>query len=94
MSPLVFLLGQASLLWGLVIAPAYWIAFALLLPQAGHAAALGLHLPTELPAVGLALGVVGWLMARSLGETTAYGAVTGVVLNATALALSTLLQLA
>jgi hypothetical protein len=93
MGALAFLLGQASALWGLVLAPAYWLGFAVLLPHGRHgASATGLALPMLWPVVGLALGGLGLLLSRHSRARVAGLAVAGLVLNAMAPALAMFLR--
>jgi hypothetical protein len=90
---LALLLGQASVLWGALVAMAYWVGFALLVPQGGRMAATHLGLPLLPPALGLALGAVGLALAR-LGRHSSVGpAIAGLVLNALAFALAEALHL-
>jgi hypothetical protein len=86
---LAFLLGQASTLWGTLVAAAYWLGFALLMPR--HGAAAGFGLPLGPPLAGLALGALALALTRR-GERHALP-IAGVALNALALALAVALHL-
>src|SRR5262249_31488732 len=88
-----FLLGQASLLWGIVVVTAYWLAFALLLPQQPHGGSAGLSLWSGPPLIGLLLGVMGLAAARSGEPVRAAQAWVGIALNLLAFLLVLVLRL-
>jgi hypothetical protein len=89
---LAFLLGQAALLWGVVLAPAYWLGFALLAPQGGRSVT-GLDLSPVPPVIGLAMALVALRLARAGWKPGAGLSVAGIVLNAVALAIAIALLL-
>ena len=84
------LLGQASLLYGLMVALGWSIAFALILPHHGSqwATGRGLGLPIEPPLIGLAIGAVGLVIARWSRQPVARFSVAGMIFNALSLALA------
>jgi hypothetical protein len=89
---LSFLLGQASVLLGLMLAVGWMFAFALILPKGnGWGTAPHAMLPIEPPLIGLALGAVGLWLARWSREPIARYAVAGLIFNAIPLALVLLL---
>lgn len=83
------LLGQASVLLGLMLALGWAFAFALLVTEktGGWSAAL----PVEPPLIGLALGCVGLALARWFHQPVARFSVAGLILNAVPLLLAVLL---
>lgn len=85
---LALLLGQASLLLGLMIALGWAFAFVLIFPKgaSGHGA-----LPIEPPLIGLALGAIGLALARCSSEPIARYSVAGLILNAVPLILALVL---
>jgi hypothetical protein len=87
------LLGQASVLLGLMVALGWAFAFALLVPQHGAGWVVGSHasLPFEPPLVGLALGGLGLLFAQCGHQPVARFAVVGLLLNTVALVLALIL---
>jgi hypothetical protein len=87
---LALLLGQASLLFGVMIALAWTVAFALLLPTKANAwmTGRGAGLLIEPPLIGLAVGVLGLLVARWSREPVARFSVAGIVFNALSLVLA------
>src|SRR4051812_24953383 len=89
---LALLLGQASLLFGMMVALGWTLAFALLLPQKGNAWMSGhpMGLPIEPPLIGLAIGSLGLLAARWSREPIARFSVAGLIFNALSLALAIL----
>ena len=89
---LSFLLGQASVLLGVMLALGWMFAFALVLPKAhGWGTAPASMLPIEPPLIGLALGVVALWLAQWSHEPIARYAVAGMIFNAIPLALALLL---
>jgi hypothetical protein len=86
------LLGQASLLFGIMLALVWTLAFALLMPtkagawMTGH----GIGLPIGPPLIGLAIGTLGLLVARWSREPIARYSVAGMLFNALSLALAVL----
>ena len=89
---LALLLGQASLLFGVMIALAWTLAFALFLPTKAHAwmTGQGAGLLIEPPLIGLAIGALGLLVARWSREPVARFSVAGMVFNALSLVLAVL----
>ena len=92
-----FLLGQASILWGLMVALAYNVGFGFLLPHVGRHGATGpmTGLPLELPLIGLGLGLLGLLVARSgrqpvAGSVVGYS-IAGMIINTVPLILAAIL---
>jgi hypothetical protein len=85
-------LGQASLLFGMMIALGWTLAFALILPQKGNAWMAGprIWLPIEPPLIGLAIGALGFLIARWSHEPVARFSVAGMIFNTLSLALALL----
>jgi hypothetical protein len=86
------LLGQASLLFGLMIALGWTLAFALILPQKGNGwmGGGGFGLPVEPPLIGLAIGAIGLLVSRFSREPIARFSIAGLIFNALSLALAIL----
>jgi hypothetical protein len=84
------MLGQASLLFGMMIALGWTLAFALILPQRGAPliAGPGLGLPLMPPLIGLAIGALGLMIARWSHQPVARFSVAGMVFNALSLALA------
>jgi hypothetical protein len=88
-----YVLGQASIWWGLMLLVGYNVGFALLLPRPGHAGtAPQLQLPVELPLVGLLLGALAWAFVRRQPRPFVGYAVAGLVLNAIPLAFALILR--
>jgi hypothetical protein len=89
---LALLLGQASLLFGAMIALAWTLAFALLLPTKADAwmTGQGAGLLVEPPLIGLAVGALGLLVARWSREPIARFSVAGLVFNGLSLVLAVL----
>lgn len=89
------LLGQASVLLGLMVALGWAFAFALLVPQHGAGWVVGSRasLPIEPPLIGLALGGFGLLFAQRGHLPVARYSVAGMILNAVALVLALILLL-
>lgn len=87
------LLGQASILLGLMVALGWAFAFTLIVPQRAVGWASGAHgaLPIEPPLIGLALGGVGLLLSRYCGEPIARFSVAGMILNTLPLILALIL---
>jgi hypothetical protein len=89
---LSLLLGQASVLLGLMLAMGWMLAFAVVLPKAnGWSAAPGSMLPIEPPLIGLALGAAALWVARWSNEPIARYGVAGMIFNAIPLGLVLLL---
>src|SRR3954447_4039399 len=80
---LALLLGQASLLFGIMVALGWCFAFALILPQRGTPLTAGqaLGLPTEPPLIGLAIGALGLIVARWSHQPVARFSVAGMIFN-------------
>jgi hypothetical protein len=89
---LALLLGQASLLFGVMIALAWTLALALMLPTKAHAwmTGEGVGLLIEPPLIGLAIGMLGLLAARWSREPVARFSVAGMLFNALSLVLAVL----
>ncbi|SIO60353.1 hypothetical protein SAMN05444166_6362 [Singulisphaera sp. GP187] len=89
------LLGQASVLLGLMVALGWAFAFALLIPQhgAGWVAGTRASLPFEPPLIGLALGGLGLLLAPCGHQPVARYSVAGLILNTVPLVLALILLL-
>jgi hypothetical protein len=86
------LLGQTSMLLGVMLALGWTLAFALIMPTKSHAwmTGRGLGLPIEPPLIGLALGTLGLLVSRWSREPVARFSVAGMIFNALSLALAIL----
>jgi hypothetical protein len=91
-----FFLGQASILWGLMVALAYNIGFAFLLPHVRRygASATLTSLPLELPLIGLGLGALALVIARAGRQPGAGYAIAGVAINTVPLLLAAALMFA
>jgi hypothetical protein len=89
---LALLLGQASLLFGLLIALTWTLAFALFLPTKANAwmTGQGVGLLIEPPLIGLVIGALGLAVARWSHEPVARFSVAGMAFNALSLALAIL----
>jgi len=87
------LLGQASILLGLMLALGWAFAFAVIVPQRAVGWAAGAHgtLPIEPPLIGLALGGVGLFLSRYCSEPIARFSVAGMILNTVPLVLALVL---
>jgi hypothetical protein len=86
------LLGQASLLFGVMIALAWTLAFALVMPTAANAwmTGHGVGLLIQPPLIGLAIGALGLLVARWSHEPVARFSVAGMLFNSLSLLLAVL----
>ena len=86
------LLGQASLLFGMMVTLGWCLAFALILPHRGSALMTGprLGLPLEPPLIGLAIGVLGLVVSRWSRQPVARFYVMGMIFNALSLLLAIL----
>jgi len=86
-------LGQASLLLGLMLALGWAFAFVLIVPQkaGGWGTAAHAGLPFEPPLIGLALGCLGFLIARYSRQPVARYSVAGLIFNTVPLVLAILL---
>jgi len=84
------LLGQASLLFGMMVALGWTLAFALILPQRGTPWLAGqrLGLPIEPPLIGLAIGAIGFVVARWSHQPVARFSVAGMIFSALSLAIA------
>jgi hypothetical protein len=96
MSPLGYVsrfLGMASALLGSSLALMWGLAFVVITAgiEFGHPASAPLQLPVEPPLVGLALGGLGWLIARWSRQPVASPSIAGVITNAVPLVLAVLL---
>jgi len=90
---LALLLGQASLLFGMMVALGWTLAFALILPQRGTEWIAGAPrggLPIEPPLIGLAIGALGFVVARWSHQPIARYSVAGMIFSALSLALAIL----
>jgi hypothetical protein len=89
---LALLLGQASLLLGLMIALAWTLGLAFFLPTRASAwmTGQGFGLLVEPPLIGLAIGLLGLIVARWSREPVARFSVAGLVFNALSLGLAIL----
>jgi hypothetical protein len=89
---LALLLGHASLLFGMMVALGWTLAFALILSPHHGAWMSGprLSLPIEPPLIGLAIGALGLLLARLSREPVARFSVAGMIFNALSLGLALL----
>jgi len=87
---LALLLGQASLLFGIMVALGWTLAFTLILPQKGNGwmSSQPMGLPIEPPLIGLAIGILGLVVARWSREPIARFSVAGLIFNALSLALA------
>jgi hypothetical protein len=89
---LALLFGHASLLFGMMVALGWTLAFALILSPHRGAWTDGTH-PSLLihpPLIGLAIGAIGLILARWSGEPVARYSVAGLIFNALSLALALL----
>jgi hypothetical protein len=86
---LAFLLGQASVLLGLMLTLGWSFAFALILVQKAGPTQL---LPVVPPLIGLGLGAAGCLMGRGAHPPVAKYGIAGLAFNAVPLALAVLLM--
>ncbi len=86
------MLGQMSLLFGMMVALSWALALTVILPtkanswMTGH----GVSLPIEPPLIGLAIGALGLLAARWSREPVARFSVAGMLFNALSLVLAIL----
>jgi hypothetical protein len=89
---LALLFGQASLLYGLMVALGWTLGFALIVTPHRVAWMHGarLSLPIEPPLIGLAIGAVGLILAHWSREPVARYSVAGMVFNALSLGLALL----
>lgn len=89
---LALLLGQASMLLGLMVALGWTLAFALILPHRATAMLTGprFGLPIEPPLIGLAIGTLGLVVALWSRQPVARFSVAGMVFNALSLGLAIL----
>jgi hypothetical protein len=89
---LALLLGQASLLFGLMVTLGWTLALALILSPHASAWTTGvrLSLPIEPPLIGLAIGALGLVIARWSREPVARFSVAGMLFNALSLGLALL----
>ena len=87
------LLGQASILLGLMVALGWAFAFTMIVPQRAVGWAAGPHgsLPIEPPLIGLALGGVGLMLAQYCKEPVARFSVAGLIINTVPLVLALVL---
>jgi hypothetical protein len=86
---LAFLLGQASVLLGLMLTLGWSFAFALIAVQEAGPTLL---LPIGPPLIGLGLGAAGCLLGRGANPPVAKYGVAGLAFNAVPLALALLLM--
>jgi hypothetical protein len=92
-------LGMASVLLGTTLALTWGFAFVVIAAQWEYVHKVGLHgvagqgsgLPIEPPLVGLALGALGWLIARLSRQPVACPSIAGLIANAVPLVLAILL---
>jgi hypothetical protein len=92
-------LGMSSVLLGTTLALTWGFAFVIIAaslefqPAGGLPIAAGrvLRLPVEPPLVGLALGGLGWLIARLSRQPVACPSIAGLIANAVPLVLAVLL---
>jgi hypothetical protein len=89
---IAFLLGQTSLLFGVMVALGWTLAFAVILPMKADAwmTGRGLCLPIAPPLIGLAIGALGLLVSRWSREPVARFSVAGMLFSALSLALALL----
>jgi hypothetical protein len=87
------LLGQASVLMGLMMALGWMFAFVLIVPQkaVGWAAGPQSFLPIEPPLIGMALGILGLFLAVRYRQPVARFSVAGLIVNAVPLLLAVVL---
>jgi len=87
------LLGQASVLLGLMVALGWAFAFVLIVPQKSAGWAAGPHslLPIEPPLIGLALGAAGLWLAHRFRQPVARFSVAGLIINTVPLILAIVL---
>lgn len=82
------LLGHASVLWGLGIAPVYFAGFVLLMTQPID----GVRLGYEWPLIGVALGASGLVLTQFADEMPSRSPAFGLVLNLIGLAFAVALR--
>src|SRR5262249_39119901 len=90
------LLGQTSLLFGLMVALGWLLAFPLIVPTKADAwmTGRGLALPIAPPLIGLVLGLLGLIASRRSHEPIARFSVAGMIFSSVALILAALSILA
>jgi len=81
-----------SLLFGMMVALSWGLAFAVFLPTKANSwmTGQGVSLPIEPPLIGLAIGALGLLAARWSREPIARFSVAGMIFNALSLVLAIL----
>src|SRR5690242_10524687 len=86
------LLGQTSLLFGMMVALGWTLAFAVFVPTKANAwmSGQGVGLPLEPPLIGLAIGALGLLAARWSREPIAGFSIAGIIFSALSLVLAVL----
>lgn len=86
------LLGQVSLVFGMMMALGWTLAFALTLPQKGNAwmGGVPVALPVEPPLIGLAIGALGLFVSRWSHQPIARYSVAGMIFSALSLTLAIL----
>ena len=89
---LALLLGQASLVFGIMVALGWALAFALILPHRASVLSTGpqLGLPVGPPLIGLAIGALGLMISRWSRQPIARFSIAGMAFNALSLALAAL----
>jgi hypothetical protein len=89
---LALLLGHTALIFGMVLALSWTLAFALIVPTKANAwmTGRGLALPIEPPLIGLGLALIGLLAARWSHEPVARFSVAGLIFSALSLTLALL----
>lgn len=88
-------LGQASVLLGVMMTCGWILALALVIPpkEFGWSSGPRMLLPIEPPLIGMAIGVVALVTARLSRERVSGFAVAGLALNALPLAMALILVL-
>ena len=84
-------LGMTSALLGTTLALTWGFAFVIIVAGLESGVAPGMRLPMEPPLIGLALGGLGWLIARWSRQPVACPSIAGLIANAVPLILAILL---
>src|SRR5690606_8858055 len=86
------MLGNFAAVWGCVLVPIYIVGFGLIFPKVLHGVASPVSvLPIELPAIGLALGMIAYALSRYSARVSPIPIALGIVLNGLSMALAAVL---